>query len=137
MQLFNNGDVKSHRAMILRAAVASRIATGLLVYISTYFPLFDASPLVIGASLESSLMRWASSHLRWDALHFTHIAQRGYVFEYEFAFFPGVPIIMRFMAEFGTVLGLARWSLVPNLSQLIIGGALATMALDSSMDLYK
>ncbi|KAF9517551.1 glycosyltransferase family 76 protein [Hydnum rufescens UP504] len=134
MQLF---DVRSHRVVILNTAIASRIATGLLIYTSTYFSLFDASPLVIVAALESSLMRWASSHLRWDAFHFTHIAQRGYVFEYEFAFFPGVPIIMRSMAEFGAVLGLARWSLVPNLSQLIIGGALAAMALDSSMDLYS
>ncbi|KAF9977895.1 hypothetical protein BGZ73_004491 [Actinomortierella ambigua] len=36
--------------------------------------------------------------LRWDAFYFTHIAEKGYVFEQEHAFFPLVPALMRGMA---------------------------------------
>lgn len=37
---------------------------------------------------------------RWDATHFLFIAERGYVFEHNFAFFPLLPIVLRFVAVF-------------------------------------
>ena len=35
------------------------------------------------------------SFIRWDSVYFLSIAQRGYAYEQEFAFFPGYPILMR------------------------------------------
>ncbi|KAG5459884.1 MAG: hypothetical protein BJ554DRAFT_8142, partial [Olpidium bornovanus] len=39
--------------------------------------------------------------VRWDALHFRHIAEEGYIWEHEFAFFPLLPAVMRLGAETG------------------------------------
>ncbi|KAJ7495994.1 glycosyltransferase family 76 protein [Mycena galericulata] len=43
----------------------------------------------------------AASHLllRWDVLHFIHIARNGYVFEHEWAFFPGHIFILSFSPD--------------------------------------
>ncbi|KAF8952766.1 hypothetical protein BGZ52_003999 [Haplosporangium bisporale] len=37
--------------------------------------------------------------LRWDAFYFVHIAENGYAFEQAHAFFPLLPILMRFVAN--------------------------------------
>lgn len=39
--------------------------------------------------------------LRWDAFYFVHIAENGYAFEQAHAFFPLLPILMRFVANTG------------------------------------
>ncbi|KDR75401.1 hypothetical protein GALMADRAFT_249454 [Galerina marginata CBS 339.88] len=66
-------------------AVLSLAFYFLLLHAASYLPLFDASPLLL--SRQSSLFRW-------DALHFLHIADHGYVFEHEWAFFPGAPLTL-------------------------------------------
>ena len=75
-------------------ALGARVVATVLVYISTYLPLFDSSPLTSlhPASLST---RWISSLLRWDALHFVSVAQYGYIYEYQWAFLPGVPTVMK------------------------------------------
>ncbi|CAL1611499.1 unnamed protein product [Knipowitschia caucasica] len=43
---------------------------------------------------------WLFSGLsRWDAEHFLFIAERGYLYEHNFAFFPLLPIVLRGLAE--------------------------------------
>ncbi|KAF9352138.1 hypothetical protein BGX26_009994 [Mortierella sp. AD094] len=37
--------------------------------------------------------------LRWDSFYFVHIAEKGYVFEQEHAFFPLVPVLMRLISN--------------------------------------
>ncbi|KAG0238296.1 hypothetical protein BGW41_008209 [Actinomortierella wolfii] len=37
--------------------------------------------------------------IRWDAFYFTHIAEKGYVFEQEHAFFPLMPVLARLIAK--------------------------------------
>lgn len=59
-----------------------------LAGLTNLFPLFDASPKV---DPNSSFL------LRWDSFHFQHIAQEGYVYEYEWAFFPGAPLVTRWV----------------------------------------
>ncbi|KAF9562765.1 hypothetical protein CPC08DRAFT_662669 [Agrocybe pediades] len=48
--------------------------------------LFDASP---------KLLPYNSPLFRWDALHFTHIASAGYIYEHEWAFFPAIAFLLR------------------------------------------
>ncbi|PBK91344.1 mannosyltransferase [Armillaria gallica] len=66
---------------IILLTVAARLLTAFLAFLASYLPLFDAS----------SVKSW----LRWDAFHFSHIAREGYVYEHEWAFFPGLPFVIR------------------------------------------
>ncbi len=66
---------------IILLTVAARLLTVFLAFLASYLPLFDASPV--------------KSWLRWDAFHFLHIAREGYVYEHEWAFFPGLPFVIR------------------------------------------
>ncbi|KAJ3183848.1 hypothetical protein HDU87_005964 [Geranomyces variabilis] len=46
----------------------------------------------------ATLMSLLAPFVRWDAVYFLAIADRGYVHEQEFAFFPGLPLLMRAVA---------------------------------------
>ena len=79
--------VLDHPTTLLRLA---KLASLITLYSSSLLPLFDTSPLLFqGGPL-----------LRWDAFHYLHIAQHGYVYEHEWAFFPGSPLIMRYGSRF-------------------------------------
>lgn len=76
--------------------------------------------------LDSSVDWLFSGLSRWDAEHFLFIAERGYLFEHNFAFFPLFPVILRGMAE--TVLWpLSSWLSVRG--RLLVAVALGNMAL--------
>ncbi|KAI9227415.1 MAG: GPI mannosyltransferase 2 [Piptocephalis tieghemiana] len=61
--------------------------------------------------------------LRWDAVYFVHIAQEGYVYEQEHAFFPGLPLAMRFVAF--TLLAPLQGLVSPTLLLLLAGACIA------------
>ncbi|KAJ6558584.1 glycosyltransferase family 76 protein [Mycena vulgaris] len=65
---------------LLLLTVISRLLTAALLLLAHLFPPFDA----------------ATPHLllRWDALHFLHIARSGYVYEHEWAWLPGLPFLL-------------------------------------------
>ncbi|KAJ7129822.1 glycosyltransferase family 76 protein [Mycena crocata] len=66
--------------MLLVLTVVSRLAATALLLLAHCFSPFDA----------------ATDHLllRWDALHFHHIARSGYVYEHEWAWLPGLPFLL-------------------------------------------
>ena len=135
-------DARNHQKILVTLNVASRLITGVLILLSTYLPAFDDAPALLmgsvnGAGRSGLIHRWASSLMRWDAFHFVHVAQRGYVYEYEFAFLPGTPAVMRGMAELGRAVGLVQWSDAPAPNQLLVGGGIAALLCDASLDLYK
>ncbi|KAJ3302621.1 hypothetical protein HDV03_004806 [Kappamyces sp. JEL0829] len=41
---------------------------------------------------------WWRPLIRWDAVYFLDIAENGYKYEQQFAFFPGLPLLMRLLA---------------------------------------
>lgn len=82
---------------LIGAGVAVRIFMHAVLLATSYLEPFDAShllhlPLPDDATI---LRRWASTALRWDALHFSGIAANGYLTEQSWAFFPGTPLVMR------------------------------------------
>ncbi|XP_044527304.1 GPI mannosyltransferase 2 isoform X1 [Gracilinanus agilis] len=63
-------------------------------------------PRLEPAGLGDQLVEWLLGGLsRWDAEHFLFIAEHGYIYEHNFAFFPGFPLALRVGAE------LALWPL--------------------------
>ena len=132
---WNIHDRGQHRRIILLCSILSRLTVASVVFLSTLVPPFDSSHTLIGG--DALVSRWSISTLRWDAFHLVHIAQRGYTFEYEYAFFPGVPLVMRAMVEIGRVVGLVSWSEQPSAEQLLCGGALGALLFDSSLVFYE
>lgn len=60
-----------------------------------FMPPRTEEPLYLDSTVE-----WLLSGLsRWDAEHFLFIAERGYLYEHNFAFFPLFPILLRGLAE--------------------------------------
>ncbi|EPQ61292.1 mannosyltransferase [Gloeophyllum trabeum ATCC 11539] len=99
-----------------------------VVYASSFLPLFDSG---VHAVLPPSTSRLTSGLLRWDAFHFAHIAEEGYVYEYEWAFFPGAPLAMRYA---GGVIGLFTGG--EGWANALLGGALLALLCDSTGVFY-
>lgn len=94
--------------------LVSALSYLLLYPAASILPLFDKSPLLTPrAPLLYPL-------LRWDSFHFIHIARYGYVYEHEWAFFPGTAILARYLPP-------------TNISFILV---LAAVACDSSRTLY-
>ena len=74
-------------------SLTTRVSTFILIHLFSNLPLFDSSPSILSNGSRASPL------LRWDAFHFAHIALNGYVHEYEWAFFPGTPLVMRIAGE--------------------------------------
>ncbi len=91
---------RKHIRLLDSLTLLSRVSVAALLYLtSSYLPLFDASPHTVLAP-SSTLPSFSSSLLRWDTFHFTAIAKAGYSHEHHWAFFPGVPSLLRFAARF-------------------------------------
>jgi GPI mannosyltransferase 2 len=116
-------------------SLAAHLSTSLLIYLLSNLPLFDSSPSILSSTSKPSPL------LRWDAFHFTHIAQNGYVYEYEWAFFPGTPFVMRLTGEILRYVKCLSTDAPPGpvtWDDLLQGGALAALLcdVDSTTTLY-
>ena len=82
-------------------AIASRLTTitiAIISYLTT--GTYDSSAdIQLGSS--SLIQRCLNVFLRWDSLYFVHIAHQGYIYEQEHAFFPGLPLVARYLAHTG------------------------------------
>lgn len=128
--------VKTHLKTLRIASFAAWTLTVALLYISSSLPRFDSSP---DAVLRTHTLKQHLAYplLRWDAFHFVHIAQRGYVYEHEWAFLHGIAAAMRYPAKLFNVLGLAETTTgVASLSDLLLGGALLSSLCGSTITLY-
>ena len=114
---------EQHLALLRRFSAASSLVFGLLLVASSCLPLFDASPILVSDT--------RSPLLRWDILHFLHIARHGYVYEHEWAFLPAAPWIIRYFLAF------IEW-LLPSttLAHLIFAIGVSTLASETVQTLY-
>lgn len=107
-------------ALVTRLAFVSRLAIALVAFVASRLSQFDSSALLVTTS------PWAQSLLRWDAFHFLHIAQQGYVYDYEWAFFFGTPLMMRLGKFFQD-----------DAAVLLFAGVFAAAFCESSRTLYR
>ncbi|KAJ2546097.1 ER membrane glycoprotein subunit of the GPI transamidase complex-like protein [Coemansia sp. RSA 1933] len=88
------------------------------------------------SAVQGAVRRLAQVVVHWDAFYFTHIAESGYVYEQEHAFFPLLPLLMRLLAR--TILvPLGGWigpQLVLVLAGVLISNVCFVLA---SVTLYK
>ena len=82
---------------LMGSGVAVRVFMHFVLLATTQLQPFDAShQLYLPLPNDTTIFRrWASTALRWDALHFSAIAANGYLTEQSWAFFPGTPFIVR------------------------------------------
>jgi hypothetical protein len=118
--------MRSHRRLILRYALLSRLVFFILLQLAAQLPLFDTSPLLV------PLPRPLHPLLRWDSFHFLHIAKYGYVYEHEWAFLPGAIYLTRYLGS--TLDGLIDSD---SFSNILSAGLLAVLACDTSQTLYS
>ncbi|TFK44581.1 glycosyltransferase family 76 protein [Crucibulum laeve] len=114
-----------HRSLLLRISICARLLAFVFLRLAVHLPLFDASPHLVDVAPS------ALSLLRWDAFHFLQIAQNGYQYEYQWAFFPALPALMR-----GTVALIPQSLRSTPATDLLIGGAMAAIACDTTRTLY-
>ncbi|OJA12980.1 hypothetical protein AZE42_06540 [Rhizopogon vesiculosus] len=116
-----------HLRDLLVLSLLVRLAIWSLALLSAYLlPLFDASPSIWNSGTIPSVL------LRWDAFHFAHIAEKGYVYEHEWAFFNGVPLLMHVSAQLQALAGFGS----NNWATLLQGGACMAILCDSIQVLY-
>ncbi|XP_068426313.1 palmitoyltransferase ZDHHC18-A isoform X2 [Clinocottus analis] len=92
------------RAVLEFATVTRGLSLLLQAVFNAVIPDHDAEafrppraeePLYLDSAVE-----WLLGGLsRWDAEHFLFIAERGYLYEHNFAFFPLLPVVLRGLAE--------------------------------------
>ncbi|KAH7913176.1 glycosyltransferase family 76 protein [Hygrophoropsis aurantiaca] len=117
---------------LLVLAVIGRALTWVVISVAaSSLPLFDSSPKLV---LDESTPPWISALLRWDAFHFAHVAEKGYVYEHEWAFFVGTPFTMRVSSKLLSLLG-GRYT-SSTWATFLQGGALTAIACDSTRILY-
>ena len=116
---------QTHLRTLRRLSLTATLLTFLLTHLADRLPLFDSSPHVLLASEDGFLGALAGPLLRWDAFHFLNIARNArfsipspsyssstesltallsylryeYQYEYEYAFMPGVPLVMKLVAQ--------------------------------------
>lgn len=87
---------------ILRWSITRQLSVlALMLLTSLLVPPFDDSGrlLLERGSRSRLLARTALPFTQWDTLHFLGIAKDGYATEQQFAFMPGVPLLLRFFGH--------------------------------------
>ncbi|ETW80459.1 glycosyltransferase family 76 protein [Heterobasidion irregulare TC 32-1] len=122
---------QNHLRLLTRCTIASRVLTLLLIWLSSHLPLFDSSSKVL---VDDSTFSLTTALLRWDAFHFAQIARDGYVYEHQWAFFPGTPMVMNLASRLMRFTKPAENSI--GWVDILQGGALASLCCDSTQTLY-
>ncbi|SAM00254.1 hypothetical protein [Absidia glauca] len=82
-------------------ATLTRVATvifGILSY--TWTGSYDTSAeIILPIDPAYNHLRFLNVFIRWDAIYFLHIAEHGYVYEQETAFFPFLPYLANYLSQ--------------------------------------
>lgn len=102
--------IMSRLLTVQATAAATRITVVVIAILSKLFVEdYDSSAetILLGSSKalipQTILYKIFSEFVRWDAFYFLHIAENGYIYEQETAFFPMLPMFARLAAETGNI----------------------------------
>ncbi|ORX95224.1 mannosyltransferase [Basidiobolus meristosporus CBS 931.73] len=94
-----------HYFLLFFLALFSRVLVWGIAFVSNYIiEDYDSSvdlilPTFSKSFIQAILKRTMVAFVRWDAFYFMHVAEEGYVYEQEFAFFPMLPVLMRGLSD--------------------------------------
>ena len=109
---------RDDRARLRTLSYASRALLISFALLASYLlPPFDAS-----AKADSFTASWADALVRWDVFNFAQIARAGYQYEHQWAFFPGLPWLLRATAL--------------SEKEYLLGGALLVLLCDTTLVMY-
>ncbi|KAG2182945.1 hypothetical protein INT44_005926 [Umbelopsis vinacea] len=115
---------------VYATAASTRVLTILLAVISKAFvDDYDSSAetILLGSSTalipNKLLYQFFSVFVRWDAFYYLHIAENGYVYEQEHAFFPMLPLLSRLVSD--TVLSPFKY-VIGDQYTLVLSGVLVS-----------
>ena len=119
-------------------ALSSRLLTSaLLLACHSAFPSFDSSAqTLLGSDPRSGCFE---PFLRWDTLYFASVATRGYRYEQELAFSPGLPGAMHLAGRaVGWIEG-GGWEGQVGVREAVVGGVVVSWAagVGAVLALYK
>lgn len=127
--------IDSDLRLLTVCTLVVRACTVLLVYLASHLPSFDSSANTL---LDASTPHLTASLLRWDAFHFAHIAREGYVYEHEWAFLPGLPLVMHLFGRIiSSIKSVKGYQDTTGWEDVLFGGALAAVACHSTHTLYR
>lgn len=91
----------SHIRTILTIGILYRFILFCIAFVSRLlFSPYDTSSIMLFDDNRSSIWRlFLECFISWDGLHFASIAIHGYRFEYQHAFFPLYPLLIRLVAN--------------------------------------
>ncbi|KAI0082022.1 mannosyltransferase [Panus rudis PR-1116 ss-1] len=128
---------RAHVRQLQYASILTWLFGAALLLAASHLPLFDSSPKVLLDVQERNLYWYTTySLLRWDVFHYGHIAKEGYVYDYEWAFLPGLPIAMRTGARVISWLGISTSEDVLSWGNLLTGGLLLSLCCGTTTTLY-
>jgi len=110
MEIINdtsNSKNKPNIKTIVKYAIQSRCLIWIISVISHIFVNeHDSSASLIlsdnqqnYSTLDHIVIKLFGVFIRWDSFFFYHIAENGYIYEQETAFFPFLPLMMRFLSN--------------------------------------
>ncbi|KAJ1897305.1 ER membrane glycoprotein subunit of the GPI transamidase complex-like protein [Coemansia sp. IMI 209127] len=142
MSAASTGKERSRCWDVAKYAILSRLVALLLgIASNAVINDYDSSASLIlptksSAGQGGGIRRLAQVVVHWDAFYFTHIAESGYVYEQEHAFFPLLPLLMRLLSR--TVLVPLESRVGPQLALVVAGVLISNVSFVlASTTLYK
>ncbi|KAI0320757.1 GPI mannosyltransferase 2 [Amylostereum chailletii] len=90
------------------------------------------------ALLPRTTQRLTSSLLRWDTFHFASIARDGYIYEYQWAFLPGTPAVMKVIGfVLHWLLGKRDLGQPLGWTELVQAGGIGALVCSNTQSLYR
>ncbi len=89
--------------IIVKWAILSRLILWVFSLVNNWIEDYDTSSLVPRAKTPLDTVVWTlfGSYMKWDSIYFMRIAEVGYEYEQQLAFFPLYPLCMRIVG-YGT-----------------------------------
>ena len=126
---------------VVKAAILSRILIICIIIISSFIANeYDISTTVLdqfgvcSTGWNKIVLRALRPLVRWDAIYYLDITEHGYRYEQQFAFFPGLPYLIRYLVK----LAFADQFVCPRIAFIVTGVLISNICfVSAALALYR